>query len=164
MSKGREFPFRAPITKMLGQQDCSGGRYCPLCCAVPICEHGYHTHALGRFPSERSSRRLARLGWSRRDLSLGKPVRPKMGSTAEVVVGVRRSGKTFRLHQEMLRLMESGVPVDRICYLSFDDDRLRPCEDGLVGRVLEVFFEEHPRARRPAGTGQGAARSPASTA
>ena len=20
---------------MLGQQDCSGGRYCPLCCAVP---------------------------------------------------------------------------------------------------------------------------------
>ena len=189
MSKGTEFPFRAPITKMLGQQDCSGGRYCPLCCAVPdrallcraevhrllstpkrnrveggICEHGYHTHALGRFPSERSSRRLARLGWSRRDLSLGKPVRPKMGSTAEVVVGVRRSGKTFRLHQEMLRLMESGVPVDRICYLSFDDDRLRPCEDGLVGRVLEVFFEEHPRARRPAGTGQGAARSPASTA
>ena len=90
MSKGTEFPFRAPITKMLGQQDCSGGRYCPLCCAVPdhallcraevhrllstpkrnrveggICEHGYHTHALGRFPSERSSRRLARLGWSR---------------------------------------------------------------------------------------------------
>lgn len=99
-----------------------------------------------------------------RDLSLGKPVRPKMGSTAEVVVGVRRSGKTFRLHQEMLRLMESGVPVDRICYLSFDDDRLRPCEDGLAGRVLEVFFEEHPRARRPAGTGQGAARSPTSTA
>ena len=35
MSKGTEFPFRAPITKMLGQQDCSGGRYCPLCCAVP---------------------------------------------------------------------------------------------------------------------------------
>lgn len=31
-----------------------------------------------------------------RDLSLGKPARPKMGSTAKVVVGVRRPGKTWR--------------------------------------------------------------------
>lgn len=86
-------------------------------------------------------------GLVNRDLSLGTPLQPKIGSMAKVVVGMRRSGKTFRLYQEMLRLMESGVSADRICYLNFDDDRLRPYEDGLIGRVLEVFFEEHPHAR-----------------
>ena len=65
----------------------------------------------------------------RRDLSLGKPPRPKVGNTAKVIVGMRRSGKTFRLYQEILDLRADGVDPGRICYLNFDDDRLRPYAD-----------------------------------
>ena len=34
-----------------------------------------------------------------RGLSLGKLPTPKVGSTAKVIVGMRRSGKTFRLYK-----------------------------------------------------------------
>lgn len=83
----------------------------------------------------------------KRDLSLGKIPQPKIGSTAKVIVGMRRSGKTFRLYQEILSIIESGVDPSRICYLNFDDDRLRPYDVNLISRVLEIFFEEHPQAR-----------------
>lgn len=82
-----------------------------------------------------------------RDLSLGKPAKPKIGSTAKVVVGMRRSGKTFRLYQEILALREAGVSASHICYFNFDDDRLRPYAPSLVGDVLEIFYEINPEAR-----------------
>lgn len=83
----------------------------------------------------------------RRDLSLGTKPKPKIGSTARVVVGMRRSGKTFRLYQEILDLIELGADPRRICYFNFDDDRLRPYSRNLVGEVLETFFEMQPSAR-----------------
>lgn len=82
-----------------------------------------------------------------RDLSLGKLLKPKIGSTAKVVVGMRRSGKTFRLYQEILALREAGVEASNICYFNFDDDRLRPYSPSLVNDVLEVFYEMNPEAR-----------------
>lgn len=82
-----------------------------------------------------------------RDLSLGKTSKPKIGSTAKVIVGMRRSGKTFRVYQEILSLYEMGVEASRICYFNFDDDRLRPYSSHLVSDVLEVFYEMHPQAR-----------------
>lgn len=82
-----------------------------------------------------------------RDLSLGKATSPKVGGTAKVIIGMRRSGKTFRLYQEILHIINSGVDSSRICYLNFDDDRLRPYPDNLISRVLEIFFEGSPDAR-----------------
>ena len=82
-----------------------------------------------------------------RDLSLGKIQAPKIGSTAKVIVGMRRSGKTFRMYQEILALLASGIERERICYLNFDDDRLRPYPATLVNDVLEVFYELFPHAR-----------------
>ena len=84
----------------------------------------------------------------KRDLSLGTAFPPKLGNLVKVVVGMRRAGKTYRLYQEILHLLESGVPQDRICYFNFDDDRLRPYGDGFVDRVLEAFFETNPASRR----------------
>ncbi|NGM18020.1 AAA family ATPase [Eggerthellaceae bacterium zg-893] len=82
-----------------------------------------------------------------RDLSLGSIPRPKIGSTAKVIVGMRRSGKTFRLYQEMLRLLDNGVAPENICYLNFDDDRLRPYNDASISQAIEVFYELHPQSR-----------------
>lgn len=83
-----------------------------------------------------------------RDLPLGKIRKPKIGSTAKVIVGMRRSGKTFRMYQELLAVLESGVSSECVCYFNFDDDRLRPYPDGLVNEVIEEFYELHPRARK----------------
>lgn len=82
-----------------------------------------------------------------RDLSLGQPLRPQVGNLVKTVTGVRRCGKTFRLYQEVIALLENGVSPECICYFNFDDDRVRPYPDGLVSRVLELFFEMHPSAR-----------------
>lgn len=82
-----------------------------------------------------------------RDLSLGKTPVPRVGSTAKVVVGMRRSGKTFRLYQEILELLASGIDASCICYLNFDDDRLRPYPPTLISDVLEVFYEMNPASR-----------------
>ena len=84
----------------------------------------------------------------RRDLSLGTPLEPRVGNLVKVVAGIRRCGKSFRVYQEILRLIDEGVDRSRICYLNFDDDRLRPYPPDLVSQALEVFFELHPDARR----------------
>lgn len=81
-----------------------------------------------------------------RDLSLGKLPVPKVGSTAKVVVGMRRSGKTFRLYQEIIALQAAEVDASRICYFNFDDDRLRPYPPTIVSDVLETFYEVNPEA------------------
>ena len=82
-----------------------------------------------------------------RDLDLGKPFEPAPGNLVKVVVGMRRSGKTYRLFQQIRDLLNFGVPPDRICYFNFDDDRLRPFDAGLIDRVVESFFEMHPDSR-----------------
>ncbi len=82
-----------------------------------------------------------------RDLSLGKIQKPKVGSTAKAIVGMRRSGKTFRMYQEMLAIQDDGIEAGRICYFNFDDDRLRPYHENLVNEVLEQFYEMNPEAR-----------------
>ena len=77
----------------------------------------------------------------RRGLSLGRPLEPAVGNLAKVVVGMRRSGKTFRLFQEIGDLLGSGVPEERVLYFNFDDDRVRPLREDSISRVLETFYE-----------------------
>lgn len=84
----------------------------------------------------------------RRELSLGRPLEPAVGNLAKVVVGMRRSGKTFRLFQEIGDLLASGVPEERVLYFNFDDDRMRPLREDSISRVLETFYEMCPAARR----------------
>ncbi len=83
-----------------------------------------------------------------RDMSLGSVLSPKPGNLVKVVIGMRRAGKTYRLYQEIQRLLSQGVPSSRICYFNFDDDRLRPYADNLVSQVIEIFFEMNPSARK----------------
>lgn len=83
----------------------------------------------------------------RRELSLGSPLAPKVGNLVKTVTGMRRCGKTFRLYQEILALMDTGIDESRICYFNFDDDRIRPYPADVIDRVLELFFEMNPGAR-----------------
>lgn len=79
-----------------------------------------------------------------RDLDLGEPLVPRAGNLVKVVTGMRRSGKSYRLFQEMDALVASGVPERRICYFNFDDDRLGPVTPSTGDELLETFRYLNP--------------------
>jgi predicted AAA+ superfamily ATPase len=73
------------------------------------------------------------------------------GKLAPAIIGMRRSGKTWRLFQEMKRLAGEGVDPKSILYVNFDDDRLTSqLGEGtnLLNELLESFFRFNPDARR----------------
>jgi predicted AAA+ superfamily ATPase len=72
---------------------------------------------------------------------------PDASTMARVVIGMRRSGKTYLLFQEMQRLVDDGVDRGRILYVNFEDDRLQPLAPGMLDRTLEAFYRLNPVAR-----------------
>ena len=49
---------------------------------------------------------------------------PEAPRFATVILGMRRTGKTFLLYQRMNDLLSSGIPKGRILHVNFEDDRL----------------------------------------
>jgi len=72
---------------------------------------------------------------------------PDVGNMARVVIGMRRSGKTYLLYQEMQRLLDAGVAREQILYINFEDDRLLPLGEGVLAETLETFYRLNPSAR-----------------
>jgi predicted AAA+ superfamily ATPase len=73
------------------------------------------------------------------------------GNLAAAVIGMRRSGKTWRLFQEISALTARGVKPGHILYFNFDDERLRSYEGTgreLLNELMETFFRLNPEARR----------------
>jgi predicted AAA+ superfamily ATPase len=63
----------------------------------------------------------------------------------EVALGMRRSGKTFFLLQQMQKLLENeSVPWKRCLYVNFEDDRLLPCSQSKFREILESFYKVYP--------------------
>ncbi len=77
----------------------------------------------------------------RRELEL-----PTDLNQAIVVFGLRRTGKTHLLYQTMLDLMERGLPLERLFYINFEDNRL----EGLAGKdlseIVELYYKHNPDA------------------
>lgn len=74
-----------------------------------------------------------------RELDLGEPLPPRAGNLVKAITGMRRSGKTYRLFQEMDRIHRSGVPWSRIWYFNFEDNRLAPITPRTGDDVLEAI-------------------------
>ena len=72
---------------------------------------------------------------------------PDTSNMARVVIGMRRSGKTYLLFQEMRRLVTDGVDRGSILYVNFEDDRLQPLAPGALDSMLETFYRLNPAAR-----------------
>ncbi|KAA8819156.1 hypothetical protein CSQ85_06140 [Bifidobacterium rousetti] len=83
-----------------------------------------------------------------RDLDLGRPLPPKVGNLVKVIVGMRRSGKSYRLFQEIETLRDMGIGWNRICYVNFEDDRLGNVTPETGDEVLETFYSMHPEAMK----------------
>ncbi len=83
----------------------------------------------------------------RRDLQLGPIQKPERNNLAQVIVGTRRCGKTYRLFQEMRDVVRAGYRAETMLYFNFEDERLKPYSPGLLADVLDTFFALHPVAR-----------------
>ena len=75
---------------------------------------------------------------------------PLASGKVVVLVGIRRSGKTFILLDTIRRLVASGVDRRQIVQLSFEDDRLHPLRAAEFDLILQAHAELHPDlANRP---------------
>ena len=79
-----------------------------------------------------------------RSLDLGEPLAPRAGNLVKAITGMRRSGKSYRLFQEMELLHARGIPWERICYFNFEDDRVAPVTPETGDAVLETYQYLHP--------------------
>lgn len=82
-----------------------------------------------------------------RDEVIERLPEPARFNDYHVIVGMRRSGKTFYVFQKMQELIDSGFDPERILYFNFADDRLAPIKPGLGERIVEEYFREVPLAR-----------------
>lgn len=69
---------------------------------------------------------------------------PEAKDLAKVAVGVRRSGKTYFLFQTMRTLISQHIPIDRLLYLNFEDDRLLPIDQKKMGEMIDALYTLHP--------------------
>lgn len=66
---------------------------------------------------------------------------------ADVVVGMRRVGKSWLLLHRIQELLARGVPRSRICYFEFEDERLAGMAAEHLRFVDDEFFTRHPESR-----------------
>lgn len=63
---------------------------------------------------------------------------------ATALIGVRRSGKSTFLLQEIEKLLETGVSKENIVFLNFFDDRLHPLRHGNLNQIVEAYYSLFP--------------------
>ena len=72
---------------------------------------------------------------------------PRLRGKATVVVGMRRAGKTWFCYQHMHELLGKGVPMERLLYLNFEDDRLLPFSARDFQTILDAYFGKFPQLK-----------------
>ena len=72
---------------------------------------------------------------------------PEIPRSATVVLGMRRTGKTFLLYQRMNDLLASGVSKDRMLHVNFEDDRLMGMTVEDLRYVPDVYYRMFPENR-----------------
>lgn len=65
---------------------------------------------------------------------------------ATVVIGMRRTGKTYMTYQRMRDLLNNGVPIERIVHVNLDDDRLNGIKLEDLHLIGDVHAEMYPEA------------------
>lgn len=62
----------------------------------------------------------------------------------KVAIGMRRSGKTYFLYQQILDLFKKGIDKRQVLYINFEDDRLLPLDQKKLAMLIEAFYELFP--------------------
>ncbi len=72
---------------------------------------------------------------------------PRLPGKVDVVVGMRRSGKTSFLFQDLRSQEASGIGRDRLLYIDFEDERLAGMTVADLRHIPDVFYRRHPESR-----------------
>lgn len=56
-------------------------------------------------------------------------------------VGIRRTGKTYLMYQQIHKLMNDGIPLSQIIYVNFEDERLLEIGVDDLNTLLEIGIE-----------------------
>jgi predicted AAA+ superfamily ATPase len=72
---------------------------------------------------------------------------PSLPGKADVVIGMRRSGKTWFLYQQIEERLAQGIDRSRLLYLNFEDERLLPLATQDLSRIPEAFYRRFPASR-----------------
>jgi predicted AAA+ superfamily ATPase len=63
---------------------------------------------------------------------------------ALILIGMRRTGKTWCMYQEMHRLLKLGFDKQQLVYLNFEDDRLSQFKESDWKDLLPAYIELYP--------------------
>ena len=61
-----------------------------------------------------------------------------------VLIGMRRSGKTWSLYQVMQDLIAKGIDRSKLLYINFEDERLVDMQKENFQDILHAYFELYP--------------------
>lgn len=73
---------------------------------------------------------------------------PCLDGKIDTVIGMRRTGKTWLLYQQMQDYLDQGVEKDRLLYINFDDERLQPIGREDLQGIPEAFYRLYPDNKR----------------
>ncbi len=69
---------------------------------------------------------------------------PKASNKIKVAIGMRRSGKTYFLYQQILKMLADDISKSAILYINFEDDRLFPLNEQKLAQLVDAFYAHHP--------------------
>lgn len=69
---------------------------------------------------------------------------PDMPKKIKVVIGMRRTGKTYYLLDKIKTLLNKGVPYSQIIYINLEDDRLQPINAKQLAALVDEFYALYP--------------------
>lgn len=80
-----------------------------------------------------------------KEIYLNNPLIPRHYYLDENVnycfVGIRRTGKSYMMYQQIKQLEENGIPLSQIVYVNFEDERLLEMTAADLNLILEIGLE-----------------------
>jgi uncharacterized protein len=70
---------------------------------------------------------------------------PEAKNLIKIAIGMRRSGKTYFLFQTIRELVSEKIPLERILYLNFEDDRISPMNYKSMGQLIDAWYTLYPK-------------------
>lgn len=69
---------------------------------------------------------------------------PDAPNKIKVAIGMRRTGKSYFLYQQILKMINAGINKTSILYINFEDDRLLPLNQQKLAKLVEAFYSLYP--------------------
>lgn len=64
-------------------------------------------------------------------------------------VGIRRTGKSYMMYQQIKALLDSGISLSQIVYINFEDERLLEMTSDDLNTILEIGLEISGTGNKP---------------